>query len=81
MLEREDAGVWPENVDAVMAYLAVCTQWRIVARADGPMHAVGLDYAGVRDGLKLARIKPSPALWSDLQMIEIGARAAMNGES
>lgn len=81
MLERdEDEGLWPENVAAVSAYMVVSTQWRITGRADGGLHASGLDYAGVAKGFEMAGIAVSPALWSDLQMIEIGARAAMNGE-
>lgn len=81
MLERdEEDGLWPENVAAVEAYLVVSTQWRITGRADGGLHAVGLDYSGVSKGFEMAGIAVSPALWSDLQMVEIGARAAMNGE-
>lgn len=81
MLDRDEAeGIWPENLEAVLAYVEVCTQWRIIARADGSERAIGLDYAGVETGLKMAQVKVTASLWSDLQMIEIGARAAMNGE-
>lgn len=81
MLDRDEAeGIWPENVEAVVAYLTVCTQWRIIAQADGSKYAIGLDYPGVETGLKMAQIGTTATLWSDLQMIEIGARAAMNGD-
>lgn len=74
-------GVWPENVPAMEAYCAVATQWRVIALADGRKEAIGLDYPAVKVGLEMAGITVTPALWSDLQMIEIGARAAMNGEA
>jgi len=64
-----------------MAYLEVHTQWRVVARAEGGLYAVGLDYAGVQAGLKLAGVKVTKGLWADLRMIEIGARDAKNGVS
>lgn len=78
--KEDDAAVWEENVPALLAYLEVSTQWRIVSLAEGGLHAVGLDYQGVKVGLELAGTEITPALWSDLQMVEIGARAAMNGE-
>ena len=82
MLDRdESAGVWPENIPALEAYCAISTQWRVIALADGREKAIGLDYPAVKVGLEMAGIEVTPALWSDLQMIEIGARAAMNGEA
>jgi len=48
--------------------------------ADGTQRAIGLDYPAAKVGLEMAGIEVTPALWSDLQMVEIGARAAMNGE-
>ncbi|MEL7166969.1 MAG: DUF1799 domain-containing protein [Pseudomonadota bacterium] len=82
LLDRdEQAGAWPDNVPALEAYCAVSTQWRVIALADGGEKAIGLDYSGVKVGLDLAGIEVAPELWSDLQMIEIGARAAMNGEA
>lgn len=79
--DDEGVGIWPENLPAVLAYLRVHTQWRVVGTAAGPLHAVGLDYPAVKIGLKLAGIKVTKDLWQDLQMVEIGARAAMNGVS
>jgi len=79
-LGRDDAeGIWPENLKAVTAYLQVQSQWRIIGQADGTRFAVGLDYAGVKAGLKLAGVKVTKKLMADLQFIELGARAAMNG--
>lgn len=46
----------------------------------GPSGSVclGLDYAAARAGLRLAGITMTPALWSDVQIIEAGAVAALN---
>lgn len=74
-------GVWPENVPAVEAYVAVSSQWEVIARADGSERVIGLRYGDATVGLRNAGIEVTPALWTDLQMVEIGARAAMNGEA
>ena len=82
LLDREEsAGVWPDNIPALEAFCAVSTQWRMIALADGREKAVGLDYPAVRAGREMAGTEVTPVLWSALQMIEIGARAAMNGEA
>lgn len=63
---------------ALKAFLTVSTQWRRIALAPGPVMTLGLDYAGVKAGLKLAGIKMKPDLWAQVQVIEQGARAALN---
>jgi len=73
-----EEGVWPENTAAVDAFLAVTTQWRVVASAAGPLFFCGLDYTAVRAGFDLAGITPSPGLWADVQLIEAGALGALN---
>lgn len=72
-----DHGVWPENAPAVEAFLAVATQWRVVA---GPerLRVVGLDYAGARAGWDLAGIAMTPALFADVRIMEAAAIAALN---
>lgn len=45
------------------------------------MRVIGLDYQGARASLDLAGIDVTPELWSDLQLIELGARAEMNGDA
>lgn len=71
--------VWPELAPAVEAFLAVATQWRVVAGMAG-LQVIGLDYTAVRIGLRAAGIRMTPALWADLQVIEIAARDALMGE-
>lgn len=78
--EAEDAGegLWPENLPAVRAFLAVATQWRTVGLADGSVRVTGLDYVGARAALDALNIEVTPDLWSDVQVIEDGAMAALN---
>lgn len=66
-------GVWPQNILAVRAWLAVDTQLRL-----GPGGVVGLDYAGAQAGLALAGISLTPAEWADVQIIEAAAVDALN---
>ena len=75
--------VWPENWEALCAFLAVSTQWRIVAlmtQLNGQTYYQGLDYAGVAAGLAGAGIAATPELWADLRVIEAAARNALNGQ-
>lgn len=71
-------GIWPCNLSALRAFLAVSTQWRAVERSEGQLRWIGLDYAGARAGLDLAGIAVTPDLWADVQTIETAARAALN---
>jgi hypothetical protein len=76
----EEEGVWPENVAAVEAFLAGATQWRRVGLPDGSVQTTGLDYGGVRAALDALGIAVTAGLWGDLQLIESGALAALNGK-
>lgn len=38
---------------------------------------LGLDYTAARAGLRAAGIRVTPALWADLQALEIAARDAL----
>lgn len=76
-LNEGETGVWAQNVPAVAAFLAVQTQWRILAGPTG-MAWLGLDYGGVASGLAGQGIAVTPELWADLRMIEAGVVARMN---
>lgn len=60
------------------AFLAVQTQWRIVADASGRVLRTGLDYAGARAGLELAGIDMSAELFDQIRLIEHGAMMEAN---
>ena len=75
----DEMEVWPDNRGAVEAFLAVSTQWRAIVRTDGSVYWQGLDYAGVAAGLRGAGIRPKPALWADLRIMEAAARDRLNG--
>ncbi|MFN3834639.1 MAG: DUF1799 domain-containing protein [Glycocaulis sp.] len=74
-----DTAVWRQNVGAVMAFLAVSSQWRHASGPGGAM-PTGFDYGGVRAGLDAKGTTITPDLWSDLQVMEFAALAAMRGD-
>ncbi len=74
---EDEAGLWPEHLPALHAYLAVADQWRIVMGEKAVW--LGLDYTAVQAGFGLAGLTVTPAEWADVQTIEEGARAALNG--
>ena len=80
LAEEEDgeAGLWPENEAAVLAFLGVASQFRCAPLGDG-LHWLGLDYQGARAGWQLAGEEITPDLWTQVQLIEAGALAALNG--
>lgn len=75
-------GLWPDNVEAFEAFLAVSSQWRTSQSGGGmaPTHTVyvGLDYSGVRIGLAELGIETTPHLWRSLRIIEAAARDTLN---
>ncbi len=79
--EDEDDGIWPENEAALTAFLRVQTQWRWISPGDGRSHRVGLDYPGVKEALRWAKIKVTPDLFGELQLIEVGVINADREES
>lgn len=79
LVADNEKGIWREHWPALQAYLAISTQWRMVADFNTGPRAIGLDYAAAEVGLKFAGIEMTPDLWSDVKLIEIGARSAMNG--
>ncbi len=79
--EEPHEGVWRQNVPAVLAFLAVASQWRVVAGGMGGIAVIGLDYTGVRCGLAAAGIRVTPAIWAGLQVMEAEAVRAMNGRA
>lgn len=60
-------GVWEMNVPAVMAFLAISSQW--VDQS--------LDYARAEAGLRLAGIDAGAELWAEIRLIEQGAAEAI----
>lgn len=70
--KEEHFEVWPENWDAVQAFLGVQTQWAV-----GFAGPTGLDYTRVRAGLEMAGITVTQDLFSRLRIIEGGALKAL----
>jgi len=79
-----DFAVWAVNVPAVNAFLAVASQWRTALEpVEGGFRTywVGLDYAGAGVALDKLEIAVTPRIWADLSVMELAARAALNGET
>ncbi len=74
-------GIWAENVEALVAFLSVATQWRIACPGDGTMRRTGLDYPAARTGLELAGVAVTPELWADIKIIEYAVIAADSEEA
>ncbi|WP_439523264.1 DUF1799 domain-containing protein [Marivita sp.] len=65
-----ETGVWPENAEAVRAFLRIQSLFRFPGAFGG---TCGLEYGGVRDGLEMAGFEITPELWAQLQCVERGA--------
>lgn len=74
-----EQSIWVAHLPAINALLAVSNQWRWATFGRGA-RVTGLDYAGVRAGLKMAGIKLTPDQWADFRVIERAAKAALNGD-
>ncbi|SMH42505.1 DUF1799 domain-containing protein [Mesorhizobium australicum] len=82
--EGEFAGVWPDNVGAVTAFLLAASQWRTSIRMDERRLRtvfVGLDYSGAKVAIDAAGIVLSGPTFAGLQVMEMAARDALNGEA
>lgn len=77
-----DTPVWPENAQAVAAFLAISGQWRVypVSTNQGVFKQVfaGLDYSAAAAGLRLAGIDLEPADWQRVRIMEDEARKCLN---
>lgn len=58
------------------AFLEVCSQFRMVAHADGSLQRTGLDYSAARHGLELAGVGMTRELWEAVRLIEWGVLGA-----
>ena len=77
--DQDTTGIWADHVPALLAFLRVTTQWRVVGGDGGGRRVIGLDYAGAKIAWDYAGTVMTPDLWAQVQMIERGARDAMNG--
>lgn len=79
MLRRDPpgSGVWPANVAAVRAFMAICNQWRTMSAGLGGSRVIGLDYGSAQAGLGMSGIAVTPVLWAEVQVIESAAVAEM----
>lgn len=76
--DQDKAAIWGCNRPALLAFLAIQTQWRVLAQADGSRFWVGLDYAAAEPAFRLEGLTLTPADWVGLRIIEDAARTALN---
>lgn len=74
--------VWEEHWPALEIFLAMRTQWRVIAGMSGAQHQ-GIDYTALYGHPKYARLNydEQDKLLGQIQHIEAGALAAMNEQS
>ncbi len=70
--------VLPENWPAVDLFLACSSQWRFAGQAGV---RTGLDYSAVRVVMSELRVKRSPQLFRDVQLMESAALSAWAARS
>ena len=75
-----DQGLWPEHETAAEAFLRIRGQWRVLPVFGAAPVWLGLDYSAAETGLRLAGYDLTPAFGTELQLIEQGAKAALNGD-
>ena len=56
----------------------VASQWRTRALANGPIWYSGLDYTACEAGWRMAGVEMMPETFDQVQIIEMGARQALN---
>lgn len=85
----EYAGLWPEHVPIVNAFMLVSSQWRVASVGSGMMSPaggvsssrlvfIGLDYAAVRIALDAEEIEITRDLWGGIRAMEIAAIEVLN---
>lgn len=71
--------LWSCHVAPLNAFAAVGDQWRVRHQGNGSRF-MGLDYAAVKSGLKLADIGLTADEWADFRVIEGAVKAVLNGD-
>lgn len=76
--DDSDFEVWPENWPALLIFVSVKTQWRIIAGMGGASFQ-GIDYPALIEVIKLKVEKDQRSqMFDDVQLIELGALSELN---
>jgi hypothetical protein len=70
--------LWAWHADAARLFAAMRRQWRVVAGAAGVLY-LGLDFNALGEVRRMLRIRPSPELMDQLQVMETAGAEALNG--
>lgn len=75
--QGDAVGVWPDNIQAVNAFIQMSTQWRV--SATGP---TGLDYNALPVVMRMGCIpaKDRPSVFEDVRVMEDAALMKMRAE-
>jgi len=76
--EQDSPGIWPEHQEVVRVFVAMRTQWRLTWNFEGRRFFEGLDYSALDAVYQGTGIKPTPELFSQLQLMEITAMNILN---
>lgn len=66
-------GIWEENVEALMMFMRLQTQWNVV-----PGGYVGLNYQSAEFLFRIHNVADAAAMMDDLQAMEIAALQVLN---
>ncbi|ETD85786.1 DUF1799 domain-containing protein [Rhodobacter capsulatus] len=70
--------LWEAHAPALDAFQKVCGQWRTVPKGIAGTRYIGLDYAAVEAGFRLASVTLTTDEWDDFRWIEAGAAQELN---
>lgn len=76
--DESDFEMWPENWEALLTFLSVKTQWRVIAGMGGAIYQ-GIDYTSLIEVIKLnVKKNKRSQMFKDVQFIELGALSELN---
>lgn len=78
--DDEDFGIWPENADALRAFLFSETQWNVVGTFGG-VHWLGLKYEAVERAFKNHPPENEVDAWDALRVLEAEAVRLRNSKN
>lgn len=76
-IEDEEFEVWEENWEALQVFLALRTQWRLVASLSAVVYQ-GLDYTSLNSVMDLFTVENKKSCFMNVQLIEAGALTHLN---
>lgn len=76
--ETENAQIWPDMRESVALFFNLATQWRWSSAGMAGAWRVGLDYPAVEVTARLSGLDMTPAVFSDIRILEQEALRVWN---